>query len=171
MIEERGRVLRADDGWAQITPDPDRSCGSCAAQGGCSTKWLTALFPRRELTFFADNRIGARAGDAVIVGVDEQVLQRSSLLLYALPLAGLLAGGILGESVFSTLGAHPELGGILGGLTGLIAALAFARRRSSAIRPADDRRRVRLLRVVRPPGSYPLGDLGMPPPQLPHARD
>ena len=120
------------------------------------------MFPKRELTFFVDNRIGARPGDSVVVGVDEQLLQRSSLLLYALPLAGLLAGGILGESVFSMLGADPELGGILGGLTVLGAALAFARRRSAA-RPAGDLRRVRLLRIVQPPASYPLGGLGMPP--------
>ncbi len=170
MIEERGLVLRADGGRAQIAPDPDRSCGSCAAQGGCSTKWLTALFPRRELTFFVDNRIGARPGDAVIVGVDEQLLQRSSLLLYALPLAGLLAGGMLGESVFSMLGTQPELGGILGGLTALIAALAFVRRRS-ATRSAGDRDGVRLLRIVQPPASYPLGDLGLPQSQSPHFRD
>ncbi|MGB5776478.1 MAG: SoxR reducing system RseC family protein [Sedimenticolaceae bacterium] len=170
MIEERGRVLRAAGGWAQVAPDPDRSCGSCAAQGGCSTKWLTALFPKRELTFFVDNRIGARPGDAVVVGVDEQLLQRSSLLLYALPLAGLLAGGILGESVFSMLGAHPELGGILGGLTALSAALAFVRRRSAA-RAAGDRHGVRLLRIMQPPTAYPLGGLGMPPSQSPHSRD
>lgn len=170
MIEQRGRVLRAEGGRAQIAPDPDRSCGSCATQGGCSTKWLTALFPKRDLTFVVDNRIGARPGDAVVVGVDEQLLQRSSLLLYALPLAGLLAGGVLGESVFSMLGAHPELGGVLGGLTALIATLAFVRRRS-ATRPAGDRDGVRLLRLVQPPAPYPLGNLGMPQSQSPHFRD
>lgn len=170
MIEQRGRVLHAGGGRAQVAPDDTPSCGSCVAQGGCSTKWLTALFPQRELTFFVDNRIGARPGDAVVVGVDEHLLQRSSLLLYALPLAGLLMGGILGEALFSTLGAHPELGGVLGGLTALIAALAFVRRRT-ATRPAGDRDGVRLLRVVQPPASYPLGDLGMPQSQSPHFWD
>ncbi len=170
MIEQRGLVLRADGGRAQIAADHNPSCGSCAAHGGCSTKWLTALFPRREPTFFVDNRIGARPGDAVIVGVDEQQLQRNSLLLYALPLAGLLAGGVLGESAFSMLGAHPELGGILGGLTGLIAALTFVRRRA-AIPLAGDRCGVRLLRIVQPQPSYPLGDLGVSQSQFSRSRD
>jgi sigma-E factor negative regulatory protein RseC len=170
VIEQRGRVLRAEGGRAQIAPDHNLSCGSCVAHGGCSTKWITALFPRRETTFFMDNGIGARPGDAVIVGVDEQLLQRSSLLLYALPLAGLLAGGVLGEAAFSRLGLHPELGGILGGLTALTAALAFVRRRA-ATRLAGDRHGIRLLRVIQTPASYPLGDLAISQSQLPHFRD
>lgn len=147
MIEEQARVVGLHGGFAEIVTQQRAACGSCSAKGGCGTSLLSAWFPQRYLTFQLENDIGARSGDTVIVGLDEEMLQRSSLLLYALPLAGLLLGAILGERLSIHFALPSELGAVVSGLLGLIGALAFVRYRTrTAI--AGRRSGVRLLRVT-----------------------
>ncbi len=148
MIEERARVVEVRGDVAEIVAEPAASCGGCAAKGGCGTSLLAAWLPQRRLTFRLRNEIGAKSGDTVIVGLDESLLQRSSLLLYAAPLLGLLAGAILGERLFLRLGLPTELGAVLSGLLGLSAALLVVHRRTG-LHGSGGVHGVRLLRVAR----------------------
>ena len=147
MIEEQARVVSVDDGFADVAIGRRSSCGSCEARSGCGTSLLASVFPRRQLRLRLANAIGALPGDLVVVGLDEGHLQRGSLLLYAVPLAGLLLGATGGEVLLTRLGGTQELGGILGGLLGLIIALGYVRARSVRDEQGDDRG-VRLLRVA-----------------------
>ena len=155
MIEERASVVAVEDGIAEVATLQRSACGSCNAKAGCGTSILAAWFPQRKLTFRLPNTVSARAGDTVVVGLDEASLQRASAMLYGLPLLGLLAGAMLGEAAVGHFLASPmvghepgsELGAVSGGLLGLTAALKFVRRYSTA----NLRRRgkgVQLLRVV-----------------------
>lgn len=166
MIEEQARVVSLQGDFAEVTVRQPSACGSCSAKGGCGTSLLAAWFPRRHLSFRMRNDIGARPGDTVTVGLDERYLQRGSLLLYALPLAGLLFAAILGERLFLSAGLSPELGAVLSGLLGLGGALITVRRlttRSTAGAASG----VRLLRVTgRQPGSA-IGGIVPPPSNFP----
>ena len=152
MIEEQATVIAVSDELAEVATTRHSACGSCAASSGCGTS-----FPQRRLTFRLHNRIDARVGDTVIVGLNEGALQRSSLLLYGLPLVGLLAGAIAGEQVAAALAGPSELGGVLGGLSGLIAAL-WGVRRESERRVRSGKQSVKLLRVVTNAVSVALPD-------------
>jgi len=165
MIEERARVLRVRGDTAEIVTDRHPACGNCAAKSGCGTSLLAAWFPRRHLTFELRNDIGAQPGDSVVVGLDEGLLQRGSLLLYALPLGGLLLGAVLGERLFLGLGLAAELGAVLAGLLGLIGALLLVRRTSQHGRRAQQG--VRLLRVARHPTGIVPGAIDVPVPRQP----
>jgi sigma-E factor negative regulatory protein RseC len=147
MIEAEAEVVAVRAGQAEVRTLRQSSCGSCAAKSGCGTSLIAAWFPQRELRFLLANDIGASPGDRVVVGLEEGRLQRGSLLLYAVPLAGLLGGALAGDGLLQRLRAETELGAILGGLLGLFGALWFVRRQARAAAPAgqDD---VRLLRVV-----------------------
>ena len=147
MIEEQARVVAIADDEAEVATMRHSACGGCEAKNGCGTSLLAAWVPRRQLTFRLRNGIDARVGDTVIVGLNEGALQRSSLLLYGLPLIGLLAGAIAGEQLAAWLGWASELGGVVGGLFGLIAALRVARSKSER-RVRSGENAVRLLRIA-----------------------
>ena len=161
MIEEQARVAAVRQDLAEIVVEKQSACGSCAAKSGCGTSLLSAWLPKRQMVIRLKNEIGARPGDRVVVGLDEAQLQRGSLLLYALPLAGLILGALAGEALFPFFGLSAELGAVLTGLCGIIAALAFVRH-SSMSRLGDGDGGIRLLRVVGVSQSVAAGEIAMP---------
>ena len=161
MIEEQARVNRVHGNIAEIVVEKQSACGSCSASSGCGTSLLSRWFSRRQLTLSLPNIVDAKSGDTVMLGMDESLLQRSSLMLYALPLGGLLFGAIAGERGFQILGLPTELGAVLFGLLGVVAALLFARQHIGTTIQDNDNG-LRLLRVVRPSEPTVLGNIGMP---------
>jgi len=145
MIEAEARVVAAKQGYAEVVTLRQSACGSCSAKNGCGTSLIAAWFPQRELRFRLRDDIGVSTGDRVVLGLDEGNLQRGSLWLYAIPLAGLLGGAIAGDQLLAMLGFSAELGAIGGGLLGLIGALRFVRDRGVAALGSDDGG-IRLLR-------------------------
>lgn len=88
--EERATVIevRGDRATVQMKPTPH--CGGCAMSAMCQAGTL-----RLEL----DAVDGLEPGQTVILSVDQSLAMRSILLLFGLPLAGLVAGAVLGQSV------------------------------------------------------------------------
>ena len=155
MIEQIATVVAVHDGDAEVVTTRQTACNSCSAKRGCGTSLLSTWFPQRQLRFRLRNPIGAAPGDTVVVGLDESTMQVASMSLYGLPVVGLLLGAVVGEILAPKLLLHPELGAILGGLCGLIGALALVRQASSN-KAESGREEVRLLRVARQTVSFPL---------------
>ena len=63
MIEENGRVVDVEDGYAWIETEPASACGSCAAGRGCGTSALAKLFGHRPAPLRVANSINAGIGD------------------------------------------------------------------------------------------------------------
>lgn len=160
MIEEQARVVRVQGDIAEVIAERQSACNSCSVRGGCGTSLLAEWFPRRRLTFQLRNDIGAGLGDAVIVGLDERLLQRGALLLYATPLGGLLLGAVLGERLAPHIGLPAELGAVLTGLLGLTAALLLVRHVSLG-RHLGGQQGVRLLRLAPPQNVIVPGTRGL----------
>jgi len=99
----------------------------------------------------ARNPIQAQPGERVVVGVQERGLVRASLVLYALPLLGLILFAILGQWAGRLLlpmaGEFPS---ILAGLLGLVTGLLLARKRSLRLQTGEVCRPVILRRVEEP---------------------
>jgi len=160
MIEEQARVVRVAERVAEVITQRHSSCARCEVKSGCGTSLLAAWFPQRQLTFQLRDDIGVAPGDRVVIGLDEGLLQRGSLLLYAWPLVGLLGGAILGDRLFGYFGGFSEPGAALFGLLGLIGALTLVRQVSRR-QLANGDAGVRLLRVVDRSADFPLADLAM----------
>lgn len=129
MIEETGRVVAVEDGYAWIETEPAGACGSCSVRRGCGTSALASLFGRRASPLRVVNDVNAAVGDGVVIGIEEAGLVRGSLAVYTAPLAGLFAGGLLGRYVAGfVMPAAGETASILGALAGLVAGLAWLRR-------------------------------------------
>ena len=121
MIEERAIILSleiepsATDSTATLEIERKIACGLCGQTRGCGNSIWGKVFAHQSTAFKAQNRINAKVGDSVIVGINEKALLKSALLLYILPLATMLIGAILAiqiqdKNVYAMLGA---LGGLL----------------------------------------------------------
>ena len=126
MIEENAIVVATEGEFAWLETERKSTCGSCAARKGCGTGVLAKVVGRKMTRVVALNQAGARAGDMVIVGIDERSLVRGSLAVYAVPLLALFAGALMGEYWLGFWVG--EAGAMLGGLAGLLAGLAWLRR-------------------------------------------
>ncbi|MES0873594.1 SoxR reducing system RseC family protein [Sinimarinibacterium thermocellulolyticum] len=118
MIEERAIVARVDDqGSVWVRPYGVESCPKCARGEGCGGGVLARLLGRRRPEIRVGGRLdGLRAGDAVVVGVEESALMLASLWVYLVPLAGMFLAGAFAHLA---LKAHDVLVAAFG-LTGLV---------------------------------------------------
>ena len=105
-MEQRARVRRLmDDGKAQVMVIRESACsGDCHKCSGCGAVQETLLFE-------AENPVGDKPGDLVVIRSDSGPVLRSAAVLYMLPLVLFFLG--------YALGARWGIGALLG-------CLAFA---------------------------------------------
>ncbi len=128
MIEESARVVAVEDGFALLETERKSACQSCAARKGCGTGALAKVVGRRFNRVRALNPIGARVGDCVVVGIAEEALVRGSLVLYLVPLLGMLGGAMAAEALLDGEGWT-----ILGAIAGMAGAFLWARRHARRV--------------------------------------
>ena len=95
MITEPAIVRRAVGPRVELELQRDSSCGGCELRDGCGVGALGRLLGRRRKSLLVDTDRSLRPGDRVLLGMPEAALVRLSLLVYGLPLAGLLGGALL----------------------------------------------------------------------------
>jgi sigma-E factor negative regulatory protein RseC len=130
MIEERAVILSLDNTSSDFTEsntatleiERKTACGLCGQTRGCGNSIWGKLFAHQSTAFKAQNRINAKVGDSVIVGINEKALLKSAMLLYILPLATMLIGAILAKQFSAT-----ELGAMLGAAIGLVLGLLWVK--------------------------------------------
>lgn len=147
MIEQNATVVRREGETAWVDTRPQSACGGCAVQDGCGTGVWVRWFGARRGLLPAQDPLGTRPGDEVVIGVPEGTFLLGSLLLYLLPLAGLLAGAALAAAWWGGSDG-PAVAGALAGLgAGLWGARRAAARRAGWVRPRVLRRADKGLRV------------------------
>ncbi len=127
MIEARARVIETGAGFAVVEAEKQSGCGNCDPVKGCGKSSISKLLCSGTQRYEVIDTIGTRVGDEVSIGVQDGAILRSSLAVYLVPMAGLLAGAALGSS-------HGDGASVLGGAAGLFAGFFWSRRYSSANR-------------------------------------
>jgi sigma-E factor negative regulatory protein RseC len=128
MIEERAVILslQSEPSQTQTTAtleiERKTACGLCGQTRGCGNSIWGKLFGHQTTAFKAQNRINAKVGDSVIVGINEKALLKSALLLYILPLVTLFIGAILASQLW-----HSDGSTMLGAAAGLVLGLLWVR--------------------------------------------
>ncbi len=121
MIEEQALVIGVEGDSAMLEIVRRSPCGLCGQTRGCGVSVFGRLLGHRNNVFKAVNILNARIGDHVVVGVDEKALLASSLMVYGIPLALLLAGAAVGTWLAPTGGdVWPLAGAGLGLSVGLL---------------------------------------------------
>jgi sigma-E factor negative regulatory protein RseC len=139
VIEETALVVSVSEDLAEVETQRRHACGSCDVKAGCGTSLLANVFGNRRTRIQVLNRIQARPGDQVIIGLDEGPFLRAAFALYAVPLLAMIGGALLGEWLAlrsATANTEPAslLGGLLGFLLGLGWLRLFARRSRRDVR-------------------------------------
>ncbi|WP_456380452.1 SoxR reducing system RseC family protein [Thiolapillus sp.] len=150
MLEEQGIVLSVSGDTAEVVAETKSTCDACAVKNGCGTSLVASLFPQRQRTFRASNPVAAQVGDRVLIGLDESVLQTASLLVYIVPLLGLIGGAMAGTWLASPL--MPEIAeaiSIGAGIAGFTLALLVVRKTGFRL-SAHGRYQAKVLRVLDP---------------------
>jgi positive regulator of sigma E activity len=111
-----------------------RFTAQCGRDGGCTgvCGMLPSRSPQIPLTRL-DSAAGARYGDRVTLLVAGASLTRLACLVFALPLAALLAGAWLGEALAAVPGWPADFVSGLAGLAGLMAAGTWVASRGAAL--------------------------------------
>ena len=154
MIEEQALVVGIEQDKALLEIVRRTPCGLCGQTRGCGISvWGRLLGPRNNV-FRAVNQLNAQVGDYVVVGVDEKALLASSLAVYGVPLAMLLAGAAVGTVLAPAAGdAWPLAGAGFGLVAGLLWIKGHAagrgmdvRYRPVILRAADTHSQIKICR-------------------------
>jgi sigma-E factor negative regulatory protein RseC len=156
MLEEVGIVVEVRGGYAWVETERRGGCGGCESGAGCGTGVVSGLFGRRPVRLRSRNGVGAVPGDRVVIAVDPAVVTRAAIAVYAIPLAGLLAGSALGQFLTDRFAApYGDVGALVLGVVGFSAALLAARRTGRQLASERGLEPV----VVRRVAGVEIGDL------------
>lgn len=110
MIES-GRVVAIESDALWVETLQKTTCGNCAAQKGCGQGILQQLYPARSnhlrVLMTGDGPHATdlvrpyRIGDRVEFSLPDHIIVTGSLLLYLVPVVGLLLGTMLGAQLFA----------------------------------------------------------------------
>ncbi len=127
MIEEQAQVIAIKEGQLVLQAQTQSSCGSCEASKGCGTSLLAKVVGRKFTRFQAENNIDAKVGDTVVVGIAEDALLKGSMVMYILPIFGMLFFAVLADYYLSTNGAYRDLMVAAFAIAGLAAGAATSK--------------------------------------------
>ncbi|WAT00016.1 SoxR-reducing system protein RseC [Rouxiella chamberiensis] len=125
MMKEWATVISWQNGVAELRCETQAGCSSCHSRSGCGSRVLNELGPQTEHNLQVNSAEQLEPGQKVELGIMEGSLLRSALLVYMIPLFGVIAGGgvlqwLLKADVYALIGA------VSGGLLGFLIARYFA---------------------------------------------
>ena len=128
MVEESARVLKVEGDVVWVQAIAKSACGSCQAQKGCGHS-LLAKAGQKQIDLPVDrNGIHVQENDQVIIGVPEQAILRSSLLMYGTPLFAM----IIVAMVASLLGVEEKLSVLLA-FAALVSGFVWVNRHAKSL--------------------------------------
>ncbi len=145
MVTENGIVVKTDAKTAWVKTIRSSACEGCASKDSCEGG--------KEGQVEALNAVGAKTGDAVVVGFETGSFIKISMLIYLFPVFAMAAGAILGSHIaslygFDTTNACALLAFSFLGLSFLIIRL------TSGFLAGDDRYQARIVKIRKSlPGS------------------
>ncbi|MBI2778833.1 MAG: SoxR reducing system RseC family protein [Gammaproteobacteria bacterium] len=134
MIEESARVVAVEGDVAWVETRRNSVCGSCAANKGCGTTALAKVVGVKYSRLRVLNAIAAKAGDEVVIGIEENALVRGSLAMYAIPVVLLLVFAGLGDALNNQMQiTTSEIISVVSGLFGLAGGFFWVSRYAGKI--------------------------------------
>lgn len=109
MLKETVRIVETfaeSDGsqWALAEIQRRGLCGTCQAEGSCSTNLLAEFFANRvQHRLKLLNTLNAKQGDYITIGLLETTFLKSALLVYLFPIILMFVAGISAQTFFAPL--------------------------------------------------------------------
>lgn len=145
------QVKKTDQGWwVELACEQQSSCNSCQSQKSCGTGVVSKAIGNKTLIWQLNTSLAVKSGDVVEIGIGENSVLSSALLVYLTPLLFMMIAAVVSQWWLTPLLATGE------GLTILISALSgFAGMKiaQKLARPIErhSNREVSLIRVLGQP--------------------
>src|SRR5690554_212440 len=124
VMIEIGRVIDINNGKATIKIERHSLCSKCT--NNCQL--AGSNHERKELEVKLDNVVAARKGQLVKLEIEEKSLVLSSIIVYIIPLIGLILGYFAGTGIApDTVSEYREYFGIAGSLVLLLISFLCVR--------------------------------------------
>jgi sigma-E factor negative regulatory protein RseC len=131
MIEERAIVTGLDGDLAIIQMQRQSTCDHCELSSGCGTGAIGRLLGHRVKPLTISNKYNLKPGDSILLGMPDTAFLSASLLIYGLPLVGLIGGGIMADWIYSRSELYVFIFAIIGFIAGLVISDQIATKRFS----------------------------------------
>lgn len=99
MITEQAIVTRCNGKQVELELQRGSACGQCEMNRGCGTGALGRLLGKRSRPLVIETNHVLKPGDRLQLGLSESALVKASLMMYGLPLLGMIAAGLLASLV------------------------------------------------------------------------
>jgi len=117
MPTEEGVIQKISQEKAVVRIEKSSCCASCDSRGGCQ------VFSDKEVVVEVKNDLQGKVGDRVVLSVPARSLLKLSLLVYFLPVVGLIIGAYAGGRWAQSLNLPDTPISIIGGV--LAMAITF----------------------------------------------
>ena len=122
MTKQIGLVTRiCTKGLTEVLTERTSACGGCQTTHGCKS-CLTS----KKIKAKVNNPIGARPGDLVEIHLAQSAVVQSAVILYGLPLSGLIIGAFAGVGLGLNWFADESAAAVVCGVVGLVLGLVMA---------------------------------------------
>lgn len=122
LLIEEGLVTQVDNQFAWVNTKSKLSCSSCKVESTCGNGILEKYLAGKIFVSKIPNKLNAKVGDEVKIGIKNSSITKASLMIYWLPLLGLILGSYLGQLLF-----QKEVLIILIGFTGFFISFLIIR--------------------------------------------
>jgi len=92
-MEEKGRVVKVENGVAKVEMERTSSCARCG---------ICLQGSGEKMILYAKDSLGVHPGDEVLVSMESKEVLKAAFLIYLFPLIGLIAGYLIGRTIFGT---------------------------------------------------------------------
>jgi sigma-E factor negative regulatory protein RseC len=123
MLKERARIVAIDNGAVWVETIQVSTCGSCSAKKGCGQSLLASLGAKPNylrVLLPVDDANGYQLNQSITIGLPENIVVNTSLLLYLLPLCLMLIFSAFAHNYYTSelfTIAMAVVGLFLGGMT------------------------------------------------------
>jgi len=125
MVEEEAIVLKASKESVILEVVRSKPCGLCGQVRGCGNSIWGKIFSHRSGQIETLNNLNAKQGDYVILGIDETLMLKSSLMLYGVPILCMFLGMVIANSFVKVMNDFYSL---VGAVTGLFLGVVVIKR-------------------------------------------
>lgn len=131
MITALAEVTGSGDGYLTVRCQQKTSCGSCASKNTCGTGIVSNALPGKVMDIRVPSEKAIAAGTLVEIGLEEQTILKSAVVVYILPLVFAVSGAFLGQILADLMAAGEGviiLSSLLAGVLGVVVARRFSRK-------------------------------------------
>jgi sigma-E factor negative regulatory protein RseC len=125
MIEEQAIVIKASKDRVTLQVVRSAPCGLCGQVRGCGNSIWGKIFSHQSGHIETRNDLNAKLGDIVILGIDETLMLKSSLMLYGVPLFTMFLGMLVSNNLAKEM---VELYTLIGAVAGLFLGVVMIKR-------------------------------------------